>query len=254
MIGCNKCLNIDLNSYSVLLGLKEEAIESREEVVSSRNRVLNALSQLGVNVTAFEGLTLDQLTGIYIGLLRAQLPGPKDRRQQLDPDAGLLSFKDRQILGMIVSSKRPVSSVQISRKLGMPLTTVQRRRKKLEEVYLESRHELRIDRLGWKTGHVFVSVAAASPAEVGKAILGMPGVISAVRVISGNKIDIIAMVAFRSTAELAEIIGRIRSTAGVQEVSWSEVIGPIGTNSDFIIQTRIDGGKQEGVTSAAAAR
>ncbi|MGH9992620.1 MAG: winged helix-turn-helix transcriptional regulator, partial [Nitrososphaera sp.] len=57
---------------------------------------------------------------------------------------------DKKVLKSLLDSSGRVSSLALSRKLEIPLTTVQRRRKRLEGEFLEVSYSLRLDKLGWR--------------------------------------------------------------------------------------------------------
>jgi DNA-binding Lrp family transcriptional regulator len=62
----------------------------------------------------------------------------------------LLSNVDREILKAILSPNgKHSSSTFLSKKLGVPQTTIQRRRSRLEEEFLELSYSLNLEKFGW---------------------------------------------------------------------------------------------------------
>ena len=70
----------------------------------------------------------------------------------------LLSRTDKMILKEILSPIGNQSSVFMSRKLEIPLTTIQRRRKRLEKEFLVKDYTLLVNKLGWRRVDFFISI------------------------------------------------------------------------------------------------
>ena len=63
----------------------------------------------------------------------------------------LLSNVDREILkGILSPDGKHSSSTLLSKKLGIPQTTIQRRRTRLEKEFLESSYSLNLEKFGWR--------------------------------------------------------------------------------------------------------
>ena len=66
------------------------------------------------------------------------------------PDIGLSQI-DRKLLKILLSPNGVQKSTKsISAKLGIPVTTIRRRRKRLEDKFLKIQYVLDIDKFGWR--------------------------------------------------------------------------------------------------------
>ena len=63
-----------------------------------------------------------------------------------------ISSLDKMILKEILSSdvNKKLTSEYLSKKLKEPLTTIQRRRKRLEKEFLEKEYNLSLEKFGWR--------------------------------------------------------------------------------------------------------
>jgi hypothetical protein len=89
----------------------------------------------------------------------------EERKEQLSnaqPLLRRLTEADKHILGSLLGSSGRVSSVELARKLEIPLTTIQRRRKRLESEFLEVDYSLRLDKLGWKCRPIDINIQRCS--------------------------------------------------------------------------------------------
>jgi hypothetical protein len=120
------------------------------------------------------------------------------------------------------------------------MTTVQRRRKRLESDLVERNYLLKAERLGWRTATLYITSENGSSIAIGKKILEMNEMVSSVmRNMGENDMDIRVELFFRTNIELASILELIKSIKGVRNVVWSESIELIGKN-DGCYQKIID--------------
>src|SRR5690606_12332053 len=131
------------------------------------------------------------------------------------PKKGLLpvlSSADRKILKSLLASGGRVSSLKLSRELDIPLSTVQRRRKRLEELFLETSYVLKVDKFGWRRATLFISTQNGLTSSVAREVLGWEdSIISVNRVMGGSEIDLQLEYIFRQNSELLELIEKIRA-------------------------------------------
>ena len=137
---------------------------------------------------------------------------------------------DKEMLQTLISSNGRISSLALSRKLDVPLTTVQRRRKRLESEFLEFAYSLKLDKLGWRRADLLVSTHKGMTTAVGKELLSHSGVTSVCRAIGEHTIDLHAEVVFKNNAELLNLIEWIKSFEGVKDVIWTEPVETMGKN------------------------
>ncbi len=66
------------------------------------------------------------------------------------PTSTNLSNIDRKILQILLSPNGNKTSSSLSKELGVPITTIRRRRKRLEKEFLKSYYVLDIEKFGWR--------------------------------------------------------------------------------------------------------
>jgi len=137
---------------------------------------------------------------------------------------------DKEMLQTLIASNGRISSLALSRKLDVPLTTVQRRRKRLESEYLEFAYSLKLDKLGWRRADLLDSTHKGLTSADGKELLSHPGVTTVCRSIGEHTIDLHAELVFKNNAELMNMIEWIKSFDGVRDVIWTEPVETMGRN------------------------
>jgi DNA-binding Lrp family transcriptional regulator len=205
--------------------------------MSPREEILAELETLGIDVERFDSLPNMILAEILASLkdivnAHASRRGrPAKRATESIDSPPILSSTDKKILKALLTSNGSISSLTLSKNLDIPLSTVQRRRKRLEANLLETSYSIRIERFGLRSASLFVTVTCSSADAIGREILSFEReVLSVRRCIGENSIDLQAEVLFESNKELLSIIERIKSIEGVSNVSWSEAIKTIGRN------------------------
>jgi DNA-binding Lrp family transcriptional regulator len=141
-----------------------------------------------------------------------------------------LTDTDKQILRSLVSSRGRISSVELSRKLEIPLTTIQRRRKRLESEFLEVAYSLKLEKLGWRRADLLVSTFKGTSPNVGKGLLTHNSITRVCRSIGEHTIDLHAEIVFKDNTELLNVIEWIKSLDGVKDVVWTEPVELMGKN------------------------
>ncbi|HEX7031623.1 MAG TPA: Lrp/AsnC family transcriptional regulator [Nitrososphaera sp.] len=209
---------------------------AKPESSMSRHELLEELSKLGVATEAFESFSIEELNDLLYGLnkvINAYRQAQKGDRSPKKGLAPVLSLADRKILKSLLASGGRVSSLKLSRELDIPLSTVQRRRKRLEELLLETSYVLKVDKFGWRRATLFISTQNGLTLSVAKELIQWDdSIISVSRTMGGSEIDLQLEFIFRQNSELLELIEKIRAVDGVKNVAWSESIEVIGKNFD----------------------
>lgn len=208
---------------------------------SSKEEILSELESLSINTDSIESLPENVLRELLTGLknLTSQFyQGRRGRPPKSETEVALeppiLSSADKKILKSLIASSCNVSSLTLSRDLGIPLSTVQRRRKRLEANLIETMYHLKLEKFGWRNATLFVTTASASAKQIGEEIMSWDKeVISAKRCMGENSADLQIEIIFRTNKELCDIMERVKSIEGVRNVSWSESIESIGRNTTF---------------------
>jgi DNA-binding Lrp family transcriptional regulator len=130
-----------------------------------------------------------------------------------------------------------VKSAFLADKYKNPLSTIQRRRARLERTILKKKYHLDMGRLHWRRADLMISLdgdcgPAASELlrNFGKNIISM-----SLR-IGDPQANIVADVFYKDSRELLNLMDGIRSITSVRSVKWSEVVRDFGP-SDAGIET-----------------
>ena len=121
------------------------------------------------------------------------------------------------------------SNKQISDKLKIPLSTIQRRTRKLgEKELIVTRIEPNYEKLGFKRGLLHVYLNKGEVDSVGQKVAQMSGVLTT-SVHVGNS-DIVAFFIYRSTEQLLKLTSDVKRIPGVERVMWSEEVFSIAVD------------------------
>jgi DNA-binding Lrp family transcriptional regulator len=143
---------------------------------------------------------------------------------------------DKQVLKSLITSNGRISSLALSRQLEIPLTTVQRRRKRLESEFIDMYYVLQLEKLSWRRAHLLISTEEGRTRVIGKQLLERSSIASVSTTIGEHTIDLLAEVIFKDNAELLNIIEWVKSSEGVREVIWTEAVEKLGENKDKILE------------------
>jgi len=140
-----------------------------------------------------------------------------------------ISQIDRKILKILLSPNgQPTSTKSISTKLGIPLTTVRRRRKRLEERFLKIHYVLDIEKFGWRRIDFFISIKNGMVNAVGKKLIEMDGVTYVGKSIGEHTIDLRVEAIVKDNSVLLDLLEVIKGLEGVRDVVWSEIVHIVG--------------------------
>lgn len=144
---------------------------------------------------------------------------------------------DNRMLKLLLSTGGKVRSSELSKRLGIPLSTVQRRRKRMEDSYLVKYYSLDFQKFGLRRIDILISTTGGATINLGRALLKRSGVIVAARTIGEHTIDLKIGALVRSNAEVLDLLEEIKSMDGVRDAVWTETVELIGRNdppSDFL--------------------
>jgi Lrp/AsnC family transcriptional regulator for asnA, asnC and gidA len=127
---------------------------------------------------------------------------------------------DIQIIELLTFGK---SNRQISDKLEVPLSTIQRRTRKLgEKEFIITKTEPNYEKLGFKRGLIHIYISKGEIDSVGRKLSNMRGIISAT-VHVGNS-DLVGFFIYRNTRQLLKMTTDVKQIEGVEKVMWSEEV------------------------------
>jgi len=201
-----------------------------------RQNLLEELIKFGIDPAIFQEIpsedirnlieTMREISGYRLSSRRS------DRRDNVIP---ALSHTDLEILKTLLGSTERISSLQLSKQLGIPLSTVQRRRKKIESDLLEASYSLRVEKFGWRKVSLFISVQNGRTLAIAKELLSWKDcTILVSRTMGKNDVDLMAECLVSGNDALLRLIERVKAI-GVQDVSWSETVQVVGHNQGHLI-------------------
>ena len=127
---------------------------------------------------------------------------------------------DSDIIELLLKGK---GNKSISLIIKMPLSTVQRRTRKLFELgLLNNKVELNYEKLGYKRGFLHVYLSDGLIEKIGQTLTQKPGILS-VAVHIGNS-DIVALFIYKDSKQLLDTISEVKQIEGVKNVLWSEEV------------------------------
>ena len=139
-----------------------------------------------------------------------------------------LSDIDRKMLRLLLDSEGSVTSHEISHKLDVPLSTVQRRRKRLEQEYLIKHYSLDPIKFGYRRIDLLIYTEGGGTIEIGKELLKREEVTYAARTIGEHTIDLRIEVFIKNNGILLDLLETVKAMKGVRDVVWTEVVETIG--------------------------
>ena len=140
-----------------------------------------------------------------------------------------VSDLDRKLLKILLLPNGDLkSSKSLSLKLGLPITTVRRRRKRLETKFLKLHYVLDIEKFGWKRVDFFISIRNGMVNAVANKLLYSDEVTYVGKSIGEHTIDLRVETIVRDNASILDILEKIKAMDGVQDVVWSEIVSVVG--------------------------
>ena len=121
-----------------------------------------------------------------------------------------------------------MSSLALSKKLDIPLSTLQRRRARIEKVILKKTYTFNYKAFGGRIGDLIVSVDKGKSKEIAQILLKKykNNILSCdTRINSMHNVS--AHVVYKNTEELYELIENIKTMDYVDGIQWSEMVEAI---------------------------
>ena len=209
----------------------------------SRQEIIKELETLGINASSFHQLSINELQDLLKTVMQMVNDSKQRKRNAKRGDkeqTPVLSPVDKKILKTLLSSTGEISSLTLSRELDIPLSTVQRRRKRLEADFLEASYSPKLEKLGWRVAMLFVHTEKGNTLGVGKEILSWKdSTVRVWRAIGAETTDIITEAIFKENKDLMDIIERVKAIKGVTNISWIELVSTLGKN-DQCFESIID--------------
>jgi DNA-binding Lrp family transcriptional regulator len=213
--------------------MSEEPVNRLDTKSISRQEIIKELEGMGIKASAFHQLSINELQELLKTVTHIVSESRQKRRsgKRGEEHAPTLSPVDKKILKTLLSSTGEISSLTLSRELDIPLSTVQRRRKRLEADFLEASYSPRLEKLGWRVAMLFVRTEKGNTIGIGKEILSWKeSTLRVWRAIGAETTDIITEVIFKDNKDLMHMIERVKAIKGVTNLSWIELVSTLGKN------------------------
>lgn len=140
-----------------------------------------------------------------------------------------------KIIEELVKNPESTSSC-LATKLQIPLSSLQRRRAKLERSVLSKSYQINLTSIAGKLGEVFINVDKGKSREVAKQILTkFKDNIMSVSTRINAKHNIAAHIMYNDTTELHNLLENIKAMPFVTALEWSETVEIIGDNSPAVL-------------------
>ena len=139
-----------------------------------------------------------------------------------------LSLIDKKILKILLTPSDRISSHALAAKLGLPRTTVQRRRNYLEKHFLEFAYSLRLNELGYRRIDLLIYTGGGETISIANKLLERDEVVYVGRSIGEHTIDLRAEVIVKDNSQLLDLLEEVKAMPSVKDVIWSEIVKIVG--------------------------
>ena len=141
-----------------------------------------------------------------------------------------LSVSDKEILKVLLSPDNGIkrSSLLLASRLGIPQTTIQRRKKRLEKEFLTSSYTLNLEKFGWRRVDLLIYTRNGKTDSVANRLLENEEVVYVGKSIGEHTIDLRVEIVIRDNSELLNILEKVKAMDGVNDVIWSEIVKVVG--------------------------
>ena len=139
-----------------------------------------------------------------------------------------LSAIDKKILKILLAPSDRISSQALAAKLGLPRTTIQRRRNYLEKHFLEFAYSLKLDELGYRRVDLLIYTGGGDTVRVANKLLERDEVVYVGRSIGEHTIDLRAEAIIKDNSQLLDLLEEVKAMPSVKDVIWSEIVKIVG--------------------------
>lgn len=144
------------------------------------------------------------------------------------PEQQVFSGIDKMILKSLLEPKGNISSSHLAEKLGVPRSTIQRRREHLEKSCLSLSYSLELANLPCRRVDLLIYTSRGATMDIAKALLKFDEVVYVGRSIGEHTIDLRAEIIIQDNAHLLAVLELVHAMENVRDVVWSEIVDVIG--------------------------
>ena len=152
---------------------------------------------------------------------------------EFTPAKRKLSLLDKKILKVLLSPSKRISSHALAAKLGIPRTTIQRRRNYLEKHFLEFAYSLKLKDLGYRRIDLLIYTGGGSTSAIADKLLEREEVVYVGKSIGEHTIDLRAEVIIKDNSQLLDLMEEVKAMQSVRDVIWSEIVTIVGQKSSI---------------------
>ncbi|HZW84329.1 MAG TPA: Lrp/AsnC family transcriptional regulator [Nitrososphaerales archaeon] len=140
---------------------------------------------------------------------------------------------DRKILKMLLEPEGNVTTRVLEQKLGIPRTTLQRRRRHLEKKYLTLKYSLNLEDLGFRRVDLLIYTGGGATMKIAQELLKRDEVTYVGRSIGEHTIDLRAEVIIKDNTQLLGLLELVKGMPSVKDVIWSEIVEVVGSKNSI---------------------
>jgi DNA-binding Lrp family transcriptional regulator len=132
---------------------------------------------------------------------------------------------DKSIVNELIQDPH-LTSKYISKKIKVPLSTVQRRRTALERSILNKTYSLDLGIFGWRIADLLIGMRnGGDPHSTASNIVqeNSKNIVSASLRIGSPEVNLGAQIRYKSSQELHRILQNIKALDNINSVGWSEI-------------------------------
>ena len=129
-----------------------------------------------------------------------------------------------------------ISTKSLARKLDLPATTLQRRRKRLETEFLNLTYSLDLTRFGWHKVDFLIATESGKTGRIGTELLKRDEVIYVGKSIGQHTIDLKVETVLKDNGEILRMMELLKAMNGIKEVVWTEIVEVVGRKTSIPAQ------------------
>ncbi|MGD9533857.1 MAG: Lrp/AsnC family transcriptional regulator [Candidatus Nitrosocosmicus sp.] len=145
---------------------------------------------------------------------------------------------DIQILSNLLKNA-DIRSIEISNKLKIPLSTIQRRRSIIDKSsMLKKGYQIDYKQFGLRRADIMVTVSKGDCVTIAKEIVKQyrENVLEASITIGDPKVNLVLQIVYNDSDEIFDIIQHIKRMEHVEDARWSEIIKAVVKNDTEIVE------------------
>jgi DNA-binding Lrp family transcriptional regulator len=135
-----------------------------------------------------------------------------------------MSETDKKILKVLLERDGTVRTNLLAKRIGVPRSTVVRRRNYLERNVISSFYTIDLAKYGFRRVDFLVQTGDGMTGKIARELFNYPEVISVAKTIGEHVIDLKAELIIQNNGQILNLLEKIKATPGVKDVIWTEVI------------------------------